>query len=136
MTRKVDITFGDTEKVWRSVDAKGLDSKGNIKPNQLRLQISVARERHGTRELALNPTRPEKNGIVEAEALTLMNAGVGDVHVACIDEPLESNEAHALVAFHVRPGVIPSEQEIATVRAAVAAAMRVVVPPTKTAKAV
>lgn len=125
--REVDLSFGPREKLWRRLEVGEFDKATNgIKPHKLRLQISVVRERHGSREQV-----PEEkwNGVAEAHAADLFEASGQHVKVACVDEPLQDRPGHALIALFLKPGDPLPESEDNAVRAKLGGLLQVIVPP-------
>lgn len=133
--RENDLAFAPSEKLWRRVEAgdviKGDPAKNQppaVKPNRLRLQISMVREKHGSRE---SVTSGKWNGIAETTAAEAAAITEGMVCVACVDEPTTDQPGHALIALYVKPGDAVDQTMINAARSTIAGAMRVVVMPTK-----
>lgn len=133
MAREHDVTFATEECLWRRVE-RG-DVKGAlVKPSRLRLQISIIRERHGTREQV-----PYKkwNGIAEAHANAVAAVCAGNLRVVCVDEPMRtcrddgvSLDGHAVIAIVTTPGDETSVEEMNAARASIAATFTIIQTPT------
>jgi hypothetical protein len=126
--RNSDLAFGVAEALWRRVELKDIDGTGAVKPNKLRLQISVVRERYGERDHA---TWEKWNGVAEASAGVVAAVVQENIKVACVDEPDEMNPGHALIAMIVQPGDPAPEEMVNAARVILASKMKVVVAPTK-----
>lgn len=127
MTRAVDPTFDCTEKVWRRIEKRAVGKDRRLKPSAFRLQVSVARERYGT---IGEVTQGKWNGVAEATASALVALAFGDLRVACVDEPLKTDDAHALVAAVLDPGKPAPADVKNAVRQAFANTFHVVTDPT------
>lgn len=133
MAREHDVTFAAEERLWRRIE-RG-DIKGtSIKPNRLRLQISIIRERHGKKE---DVPYKKWNGIAEARANAAAAIKEGNLRVACVDEPMKacrddgvSLDGHALIAIITTPGDTISGDEMNAARVAIARAFQIVREPT------
>ena len=124
--RDVQICFAPDERLMRSISKNMLRADGTLKPQKLRLQISVHRSSH----LASAPApNPKFDGIVEIEVTKVREARTERVAAICVDEPLPENEAHTLIAFVTdhHDGV---EDDIVKVRDILAARMVVAQRPT------
>lgn len=126
--RQVDLEFGHEEKLWRRIERGDLDAQKRLKAQRFRLQISVVREKHGTRESA---TFDKWNGIAEATAASVAGLSVSSVRVECVDEPLpDGGDGHALIAMILTPGVPLDPHAIGALRLKLAEAFTVALPPT------
>lgn len=133
--RENDLAFDCGEKLWRRVEigdvTKPDAAKGTaaaVKPNRLRLQISTIREKHGA---ISSVTVGKWNGVAETTAGEAADIIENAVRVACVDEPTADQPGHALIAMFVQPGDACDQVMINAARVKVAAAMRVVMMPTK-----
>jgi hypothetical protein len=128
MRRSVDVQFDSSEKLWRGVELKGVHPDGSLKPSALRLQVSVVRERHGQAEAV---RRGKFNGVYEVTAARAVASGGNAVAVTCIDDPLDEQPGHALLAFSCHPGETITEQDIAARRQELANGFVQLIRPTK-----
>lgn len=128
MSRQVDLAFGAEEKLWRRIEQRNVAKRDrSIKPNSLRLQISVVREKHANRESVCHD---KFNGIAETTAGEVASLFEGPITVVCIDEPTKDNDGHALIAMVLAPGDSLSDDQETDLRIRLAKSMKVVVDPT------
>ena len=131
MTRVVDIRFDPDERLSRTISADMLFADGTLKPQKLRLQVSVMRSSKGTENDA--PKIDARfNGVVEITVADARDVQTGLVRAVCVDEPLPENDAHALLALITDvPIGVDLKTEIDKARALMAERMTVVQRPYK-----
>lgn len=127
MSRPIDLSFGVGERLWRRIET-GHVSDTSVKPNAIRLQVSVTREKYGTRELVC---QGKFNGIAETTAGDVAGLSQGQLQIVCVDEPVMDNEAHALIAMVLAPGIPEELGAVNILRALVARKFQIVLKPTK-----
>lgn len=127
--REMDLAFTVDERLWRRVELSDIDKGTNrVKPNRLRLQVSVVREKHGSQA---DVTTERFNGIAETLAGQASEVRQDAVRSVVVDEPTQEVPGHALIAFVALPGEQVEQTTINEARAALSELMTVVVPPTK-----
>jgi hypothetical protein len=117
MPRPIDVQFDASEKLWRRVEFKDVDAQGGLKPSALRLQVSVVRERHG--DIA-SVTHDKWNGVYEITAISVVAVNGNVIAVSCVDDPMNDQAGHALLAFHCTPGKPVRPEDVQTRRALLA----------------
>ena len=131
MARRLpQIAFGATELLYRRVERGQVTRRGEVRPTALRLQVSVARAAYGTSASAILNAPARFNGVAAIEAGVARSVRAGDVRAVCVDEPLDDNPAHSLIALvtDAEP-TTPMDDDINAARVALAANMRVVIVP-------
>jgi hypothetical protein len=122
MARQPDIAFSVEEKLWRQIGPDGIDRTGKVRPNALRVQISVTRERHGQALPGPSPYTGIAEIIVGQAVAVTHNAA----RVVCVDLPTNGNSGHTTLAIVATPGVIATWDDVLGVRAKLAGLMTIV----------
>ena len=126
MPRKIDINFDPDEKLWRQVSREQLDPSGlHVKPNALRVQISVSRQRYGKPTPGPSPF----NGVAEILVRDASGVAAKAAYSVCVDFPTHTNDGHATIAIVAPPGTPTDWADLLAVRAELAARMQVIVEP-------
>jgi hypothetical protein len=130
--RDVDPRFASNENLFRAI-AKDTLRQGEVKPQSLRLQISVSRSRFdsaATARLRSIERMSKFNGIAQISVANVRSICCGVVEAICVDEPLHNNDGHTLVALVTEaPPDADIEQDTAEVRVRLARHMQIVIPP-------
>lgn len=126
--REIDLSFGAEERLWRSIDIDGAMANSKVRPRALRLQVSIVRERYGTKYQSI---LGKFNGIAEITASEASSISCQDVKSACIDDPNQENPGHALIAFFSEPGKDISKEMLQQARFLLASKMVIVQQPVK-----
>jgi hypothetical protein len=127
MSRPVDLEFGAEEKLWRGIEVAQV-SKDRVRPNALRLQVSVVREKHGSRD---SVHHDKFNGVAEITASEAVTLSEGALQLVCVDDPQEDLPGHSLIAFVAAPGSSVPEDTKHALRGKLARSLRIVELPTK-----
>ena len=128
-TRKHDVSFSASEKLWRRIELDEVVKKDNkVKPSSLRLQVSVVRERYGNKDGVCDARR---NGIAEIGAKDAADISCGAVKLICVDDPSQADDGHALIAFVSHPGDEVSPNELEATRKMLATKLNIVLAPKK-----
>ena len=128
--RDADVCFAHDEKLFRRVNDRDL-KQGAVRPESLRLQISVVRSAHGREEDAAEKPPGKRNGVATVQVSEVRECCDPKIQAICVDEPLSEAPGHALIALHSMEspgGVTPAD--INVLRAKIAAKMKVTTKPT------
>jgi hypothetical protein len=126
--REHDLTFGPREKLWRRVCKGDLRGGAALKGNKLRLQISVIREKHGAID---SVPQGDRTGVAEVEALQAAEVSKLPIRVECVDDPMPTEDGHALIALVAKPGEETSQDMINATREILAGYFSVRIAPTR-----
>lgn len=127
--RECDPSFNADEKLWRGIEKSSVNAQGNVKPNALRLQVSVVREKHGEQRTV---THDKWNGIAEAKVTTVSGLRREALSFVCVDDAQRDEPGHALIAMVAQPGAAVGQDAINGLRAELALSLQVVLVPTRT----
>ena len=128
------LSFGAREKLWRTIGPRDLGGEGakkKVKPNALRLQISVERDAFTTLDNVINSRDSARNGVAEIEATEAVAAGPGPLRVTLVDDPQRDLQAHALIALTAHLDATTTDEDASRARQSLAEKMAIVRAPTK-----
>jgi hypothetical protein len=117
--RPNDFGFTASEKLWRRVSAESV--VGNrVKPNTLRLQMSVSREKYaaGPTPGAAPFTRVAEILVRDAYGIT-----VNEAVVVCMDLPTHNDDSHSTIAIVTAPDATVPREDFWEVRRLLASRM-------------
>lgn len=127
LTRKVDICFQPDERLSRRLAADQVFADGRVRPQALRLQISVDRS---SKPASPAPAPPKFNGLAEITVAMTRQACTPLVRTVCVDDPQNDNDAHALIAV-ITDHAGGVDEDVLVVRAKIANSMTIITPPRK-----
>lgn len=126
--RTIDVEFSTEEKLWRRIEVGHVGKDGMLKANAMRLQVSIVREKHGTIDQV---TSGKFNGVATTTAGQAVRQTEAALTAVCIDDPLEEQEGHALIAVALVPGIETTPEQINALRLKLAMTFEVTKMPTK-----
>jgi hypothetical protein len=129
--RKPEICLDPAELLFRRLRKDDVGSK-KVKPGSLRLQISVNREKfdpNGTK--TPEPPPSPRNGYASITIEKARSAAHDGIRSAVADEPIDGNEAHALIVLYCEhpPGYSKEVESSAEMRRILASRMEIKVEP-------